>query len=225
MVDPELIDYIRAQSQQGVPAPMLRESLMEAGWAEHDIENALHDVAAGMRPVTAGASIHEDLAQVRGLVAHLASRVHRLEVRLTAAMPSAGLLEARPGPDETLPAPRSVGGSGIGKAIAAAVFLAAAAWFVEMRVAASDAVPVRLFVSLAALGVLSIVLAYGTMRRGAHATASALTATALGLWALATWHVWNTYHVVSWGIALALGILYLVIALVMGVWIERLARR
>lgn len=225
MVDPELIDYIRSQSQEGVPAPMLRETLMNAGWAEHDIENALHDVAAGMHPITAGASIHEDLAQVRGLVSHLASRVQRLEVRLAAATPPvAGMLEARPSPEETLPAPRRRSG-GLWKSLAAAAVLAAIAWFVELQVAESTDSPTALFISLAALGVIALALAYRSMRRGVRATATALTAVALGLWALTTWHVWYTYHSIVWTVALGLGILYLVIALVMGVWIERLARR
>jgi hypothetical protein len=225
MVDPELIDYIRSQSQQGVPAPMLREALMSAGWAEHDIENALHDVAAGMHPVTAGASIHEDLAQVRGLVAHLAGRVQRLEVRLASAGPPvAGMLEARPSPEETLPAPRKRQ-SGFWKSLSAAVVLAAVAWFVELQVAESTDGPMTLFISLAALGVLSLAFAYRSMRRGARSTATVLTAVALGLWALTTWHAWYTYHYFVWTVALALGILYVVIALVMGVWIERLAKR
>ena len=82
--DPDLIAYIRQETQDGVTAHELRETLMEAGWSELDVDNALHDVAAGLRPVTEGASIHEDLAQVRGMVAHLASRVQKLETRLTA---------------------------------------------------------------------------------------------------------------------------------------------
>lgn len=82
-VDPDLISYIRTQTQEGVTAHELRETLMEAGWSELDVDNGLHDVAAGLKPVTEGASIHEDLAQVRGMVAHLASRVKVLEARLT----------------------------------------------------------------------------------------------------------------------------------------------
>src|SRR4030042_2229232 len=82
MTVPEMIEYVRQQSQAGVSAQELRETLMAAGWSELDVENALHDVAAGLQPVTIGASIHEDLAQVRGLVAHLTTRVGRLEARL-----------------------------------------------------------------------------------------------------------------------------------------------
>jgi hypothetical protein len=83
--DPDLIAYIRQETQDGVTANELRETLMEAGWNELDVDNALHDVAAGLRPVTEGASIHEDLAQVRGMVAHLAVRVQKLEVQFIAA--------------------------------------------------------------------------------------------------------------------------------------------
>ena len=224
VTDPELVDYIRAQSALGVPAPMLRETLMGAGWAEHDIENALHDVAAGMHPVTMGASIHEDLAQVRGMVSHLATRVQRLESRLVSAdAPPAGMLEARPSPSETLPSPRK-GRSGLWSSLGAAAVLAAVAWFVELKVAETTEGPTSLFVSLAAAGILALAMAYRSMRRGARNAATALTALALGLWALATWHAWNTYHYFPWHIALGLGILYVVIALVMGVWVERFAR-
>ncbi|HUO75838.1 MAG TPA: hypothetical protein VMU12_02925 [Candidatus Paceibacterota bacterium] len=104
--DPDLIVYIRQQTQDGVTANELRETLMEAGWNEIDVDNALHDVAAGLRPVTEGASIHEDLAQVRGMVAHLASRVKTLETRLAQApaMPMAPGLPAGTGsPARELP--------------------------------------------------------------------------------------------------------------------------
>lgn len=97
MVPPDLVAYIREQSAQGIPAQSLREALLEAGWGELDVENALHDVAAGMEPLTTGASLHEDVAQVRGMVAHLATRIQRLEARLTAAasetLPSGELLQ------------------------------------------------------------------------------------------------------------------------------------
>lgn len=223
MVDPELVDYIRQQSQAGVPAPMLRETLMGAGWAEHDVENALHDVAAGMHPVTAGASIHEDLAQVRGLVAHLASRVQKIEVRLSsAAQPVAGMLDARPSPDETLPAPHRQRSGWLGS-LGAAVVLAAVAWFVQTEVAESAKGPAALFISLAAAGVIVFAMAYLRMRRGARSTATALTGLALGLWVLATWHAWATYDLIAWSIALGLGALFLVIAFVMGAWIDRFA--
>ena len=98
-VDPELISYIRQQTQEGVTAHELRETLMEAGWGELDVDNALHDVAAGLRPVTEGASIHEDLAQVRGMVAHLASRIQKLEARLVGAPAMSAILQLPVGTD------------------------------------------------------------------------------------------------------------------------------
>jgi hypothetical protein len=97
MPNSQLVSYLQEQTQQGASAQMLRESLMEAGWPELEIDNALHDVAAGLHPATPGASIHEDLAQVRGMVAHLAARVKTLEARL---LPSEFI-----GPDHELPAP------------------------------------------------------------------------------------------------------------------------
>lgn len=104
-VDLDLNSYVRQQTQNGVTANELRETLMEAGWAELDIDNALHDVAAGLRPVTEGASIHEDLAQVRGMVAHLASRVKMLETRLVQApvMPPMELTAGTGSPARELP--------------------------------------------------------------------------------------------------------------------------
>ena len=96
-VDPDLISYIRRETQNGVTAHELRETLMEAGWNELDVDNGLHDVAAGLRPVTEGASIHEDLAQVRGMVAHLAMRVNSLEARLI-QVPVPAMLPASPVP-------------------------------------------------------------------------------------------------------------------------------
>ncbi len=107
--DPELITYIRQQTQDGVTAHELRETLMEAGWNELDVDNALHDVAAGLKPVTEGASIHEDLAQVRGMVAHLASRVQKLETRLSAAPASSTLPAGTDVPARELPRPHSRG--------------------------------------------------------------------------------------------------------------------
>jgi len=160
------------------------------------------------------------------MVAHLATRVQRLEVRVASVdAPAAGMLEARPGPEETLPAPQSPKFGGFLRSLAAAVVLAAVAWFVELQVAEGDSGIIKILISLAAAGVLSLALAYRSMRRGARSAATALTAVALGLWALTTWHAWYTYHYFPWSVALGLGILYLVIALVMGVWIERLSRR
>lgn len=50
MPHPDLVAYIQQQIQKGMSAQTLRESLMEAGWQERDIENALNDVAAGSHP-------------------------------------------------------------------------------------------------------------------------------------------------------------------------------
>ena len=85
MANPELLSYIHEQTRQGMTAQDIRVALMESGWSERDVENAFHDVAAGLEPLTQGASIHEDLAQVRGMVSHLANRVRTIETRLIAA--------------------------------------------------------------------------------------------------------------------------------------------
>jgi len=85
----DLVSYIQDQTRQCTTAHAIHATLLSAGWSDADILNAFHDVAAGMLPMTTGVSIHEDLAQVRGMVAHLASRIGSLEesIRSSAMLP------------------------------------------------------------------------------------------------------------------------------------------
>src|SRR4030042_1826830 len=204
MTVPEMIEYVRQQSQAGVSAQELRETLMAAGWTEFDVENALHDVAAGLQPITVGASIHEDLAQVRGLVAHLTARVGRLEARLTNA-PGTPMLT---NPEPALPAPRRHWWG----------FLAVSLILVT--------VCVGMGVTLA--GVTALVVAlfgwfFVRHQRAWPARYSAAMAIAIGSWS--TWLAWRRFHVIEGTTALAIGVLFLVYLVVVARWLNRIERR
>ncbi len=88
MPSSELIDYIRSQTQEGASLATIRADLVAAGWPSNDVDDGVHAVASDLHPLTPGASIHEDLAQVRGVVAYLSARLKTAEdtvARLTAA--------------------------------------------------------------------------------------------------------------------------------------------
>ena len=222
MTVPELVAYIRHQSQAGVSAAQVREDLMATGWSELDVENALHDVAAGLSPVTAGASIHEDLAQVRGLVAHLSSRVGRLEARLSGAamltepeeLPSATMQPAR-----ALPVPRR----GTWGVITGAVVMLAACFGAGTALASvSTAFAGRALITAGAVCLVLAIAAWYYVRRN-HAWSAryaAAMAVALGAWSV--WLAWNSYALIEWTTASALGVLLLVYLVVAARWIRRL---
>lgn len=224
----ELIDYIREQTQQGVSAEALREELMEAGWHETDIENALHDVAAGLHPVTAGASIHEDLAQVRGMVAHLATRVRTLEARLVATdmlaapVPLSGLPGGTLEPSHTLSmAHRPV--RQVVLTVALALLCAVAGWYAASLLPRSSAAPITWLWAAAAVGLVLLAGSVILMRRGRQWGASILAALAVSVWAVDTVIAWRFWRLMEWTTALALGVLLLVIAVVAARWSDRLA--
>ncbi len=234
MAVPELVDYIQEQTQQGESAQNLRESLMEAGWQELDIENALHDVAAGLHPATPGASIHEDLAQVRGMVAHLADRVKGIEATLASsialpAQPQIGVQRELPssfiGPDHELTAGHSR--HTLARAVSLVVALGVAVLlgvYVTSLVSLHALAPLDQIVIAAAGGAFLIVMAGISMRRGHAWASSLLTAGAVALWATDALVSWRVYHYMDWMTATALCVLLLVATLVMGRWIGRLAR-
>jgi hypothetical protein len=225
----ELIDYIREQTQQGVSAEALREELMEAGWHQTDIENALHDVAAGLHPVTAGASIHEDLAQVRGMVAHLATRVRTLEAHLA----SVGVLGA-PAPMAVLPGGTPDASHTLSRAhrpgrrvvmtIAAALVCAAAGWYAASLIDRSGSAPVSWLMVAAASGLVLMAVSVILMRRGKGWAASILAALAVAVWAVDTIVAWRFWRMMEWTTALALGVLLLVVAVVAARWSDRLSK-
>jgi hypothetical protein len=231
MPSPDLVTYVRQQSHDGIAASDVRVSLLEAGWSELDIENAFHDVAAGMQPVSAGASLHEDLAQVRGMVAHLATRVRVLEASLPAGQ--AGLVGAPlPAPDASLrgaelrPERELTAGHESTAVRFLWVFFALAAsvavgWFFAQQ---SSAPAPWLWAAVGADLCVLIVLAVVLMKRGKAWGAAALTAVAVVEAALATASAAMVWDLIGSSVAIALGVLYLVFAVVMGRWIDRYAR-
>lgn len=222
---PELVDYVRTQTQEGVGAEYLRTALMEAGWQELDIDNALHDVAAGLHPATPGASIHEDLAQVRGLVAHLATRIKGVEARLASIPGQAMLPTSYIGADHEI-TDKPMGGMfihiiSILAAFAAAIFLGK---YATELIQNNSLSPRDFTVIIVALGAFLIDAGVVTMRRGRGWIATMLTAFGLMLWTAIVGISWRVYEFIQWPVALALGVLLLVIALVMSRWIEHLKR-
>jgi len=202
---------------------------MEAGWREADINNALHDVAAGLHPTTPGASIHEDLAQVRGMVAHLASRVHSIEATL-ASVASPGVQEQLPsgtlGPERELAAPKRH--HWFGRTVTLLALIALFGFigsYASGLVARHSLAPLDQLVIAAALGALLLVGAIVAMRRHSTWTASLLAASAVTLWGMDGLVSWRAYHYMEWTTAAALGVMLVVIAVVMGTWIHRYSAR
>jgi hypothetical protein len=225
MVSPDLIQYIREQTQDGVPAQDLRVALMESGWAERDVDNALHDVAAGLRPVTEGASIHEDLAQVRGMVAHLASRVRTLEAHLTNVGQVAELPAGTIGPERELTVGRT--GSVIGRVFGVFFTMALLAALVFYSIPYVLAHPQPQWVVMQGTilaGLFLLLWAYRAMKRGASLMAHLTLILAVGAWATVSWYAWRSYHLMEWSTALGLGVFLLVLWGVMRRWIKRYRR-
>ena len=229
MPDSDLVDYIQEQTQQGATAQNLRVVLMEAGWHESDINNALHDVAAGLSPATPGASIHEDLAQVRGMVAHLATRVHSIESTL-ASVGSLGMQEQLPsgtlGPGYEISAPKRPHWFGrtvmLLTLIGLFVFVGS---YTTGLVTRQSGAPLEQLVIVAAVGALLLVSAIAAMRRRNTWAASQLTASAVTLWGVEVLISWRVYHFMEWTTAMALGVFLVVIAIVSGTWVHRYSKR
>jgi hypothetical protein len=228
---PELVSYIRQQTQEGTTAEELRIALMESGWGEYEIENALHDVAAGLHPVTAGASIHEDLAQVRGMVAHLASRVKALETVLVSepsSLPSGQqipLPSGNVGPGRELPASHEPSRTTrILSLIGALILFWATGSYLSVQQAEEGSSAYGVLGILSAIGLGSLFVAYRSMHRHLHWKAQYATAIGITLWGLLAWHAWHTLHLVEWATAAGIGILLVVLTVVFARWIERFNR-
>lgn len=223
MASPDLVVYIRQQTQEGIPAQELRVALMEAGWNERDVDNALHDVAAGLQPVTSGASIHEDLAQVRGMVAHLASRVKVLEARLTGGVVGAlpELQQLPSGQAMPLPSPRRVHAVSALLPFLIATTLVVAGWPV---IGFTADVALRGLLLAVLLGLLCAFIGIRMMRRHHGWWARLFTAVAGASWALAGWYAWQTMGLMETTTAAALAVFIAVYLLVAGRWIERLVK-
>lgn len=229
MVYPDLVAYIQDQTQQGMGADLLRETLMEAGWRELDIDNALHDVAAGLHPVTAGASLHEDLAQVRGMVAHLAGRVRILEAHLAEAptMPmQAELPSGTIGPERELMPARHHSSwlrHGVAVLFGVMVFLALRGYAAAL-VARNAMAPTDQFVVALAIGLVLLIAAFVAMRMHWVWPASLATDAAVALMGLTAWIAYHTYHSMEKSTFIGIAVLLVVIFGVMERWSDRLAR-
>ncbi len=229
----ELVDYIQAQTQEGVSAQELRVSLMEAGWHEVDIENALHDVAAGLHPATPGASIHEDLAQVRGMVAHLAARMKDLEGTIAAFASSPQRLALEPqgqlpsafiGAERELPpAPVSL----FSRALTFTLTLLGSIGLARYGVSLVQRQQVALqdfHIIVGAFGLLALVLSVVLIRQGRAWSGMMTCITALTVWLIDIDLAWRTYHSIGWMVGVALVLLCCAIAFVIRRWSVRLAK-
>lgn len=213
MSNPDLVTYIQEQTQQGVSAQTLREALMESGWQEMHIENAFHDVAAGLHPATPGASIHEDLAQVRGMVAHLASRVGHIE----ALLPSTFI-----GPDHELTHTESH--AVFWRATSTIVLIGLSVWlgvYTTELISRAALAPLDQIIIAAALGLVLMCSAVASILWRAAWVASVLTAAAIALWAADIFIAWHVYHFTGWVVAVGLGVLLIAGIFAMGRWIDR----
>jgi len=228
MPESELISYITEQTQQGVSAELLRQTLMEAGGDEKENANALHDVAAGLEPLTEGISLHEDVSQVRSMVAHLASRMRVVEAALASvgALPMQGQLpNGMIGPDHELPMPRHAWRLGtMTTTIVALGVVFATRTYAYRLIDQNVLAPVDLAIIAAGAGVLLLIAGYIAMRLHRAWVASFFTGSAVAVWALTGWIAWRSYHFIERSTAAALGALLLILALVMGRWIDRLGR-
>lgn len=230
----ELIDYIKTQTQEGVSAQELRVALMEAGWHEVDIENGLHDVAAGLRPATPGSSIHEDLAQVRGMVAHLAVRIKDVEKTIASlasdptmqALPTQGLL-----PSTYIGAERELmvrhSPSRLYRVMSAILTMLCSVSVAQYGASLVHREAVALqdyHIMIGAFGILVLILSVVFLRQGRAWLATLLSFGVLIVWAFDVDMAWRTYHSLDQSVAIALWVLFVVIAGVIRRWSIRLAR-
>ncbi len=173
----EIVDYIHTRTQEGASAQELRATLMAAGWHESDIENGLRDVAIGLHPATPGASIHEDLAQVRGMVAHLATRLQGIETTV-ASLPTSFI-----GPDHELMESHKPGF--FGRALSLTLTILAT---VGLGLYGADAVPRGIItaqdyqIMLGAIGALFAVVSMVLIRRYRAWSGWLLCGGAVALW-------------------------------------------
>lgn len=218
----ELDAYVAEQFGQGADAETVKRALLEAGWSEADVDNALRDVMADAVPVAA-VSVHDDIVRMRHAMNDLDRRVRRLETSLAAA-PSATLPSGRADVEHALPASRK------GRVKSMLLWAVLAAVFVligygGMASFVKDAVtPVTRVWAEAAIGIVLASGGFVTGRMKRRGLANLLTGTGLAFVALATVGAWYLNYI-EWSVAVALGGLLLTLALVLGrfydVWAMR----
>lgn len=216
----ELDSYIAEQIGQGLDAQTIKHALLEAGWVEVDVDNALRDVAADAIPATA-VSVHDDIVRMRHAVNELNTRVNKLEAHLAAA-PQATLPGGTAGPEHTLPEPpahttrKLLTWGGL-----AVLFVLIG--YVGMKSITQDAItPVSRIWAEVFVGVVLTSAGFVSGRMKKHSAANWLTGTGLAFGALATVGAWYLNYI-EWSVAFALGALLVTLALVMGrfydVWV------
>ena len=210
----ELDAYVAEQIAQGVDAQTIKGALLEIGWKEVDVDNALRDVAADAVPNTA-VSVHDDILRMRHAVNALDKRVRLLETRLAASSGEGG----DPVTHGSHHGATTQGQRGHSRRIVTYAGLAVlfmAIGYAGMSTIVSDSVtPVsRIWAEVTVGGVLASA-GFVTGRMKKRSVANLLTGAGLSLAALATVGAWYVNYL-DWSIAVALGALLVTLALVLG---------
>lgn len=209
----ELDVYIAEQIGKGLDAQSVKRTLLEAGWLEADVDNALRDVAADAIPTTSVA-VHDDVVHMRRTLNDLEKRVQALESQVAAA-PEAMLPSGTADAGHALPQPP---GRALRKTLTwiglTVLFLLIG--YVGMRSITQDAItPVSRIWAEVFVGTVLASAGFVSGRMKKHSAANWLTGTGLAFGALATVGAWYLNYL-DWSVALALGALLVTLALVMG---------
>jgi len=209
----ELDAYIAGQVAQGLDAQTIKKAVLEAGWLEIDVDNALRDVAADAIPATA-VSAHDDIVRMRNALNSLDERVKHLESRLSAA-PEATLPSGTIGPERELPEPPAKGKRRIMAWIGLSLLFILIG-YVGMKSIVQDAItPVSRLWAEAFVGFTLASAGFVSGRMKKRGAANLLTGTGLAFAALATVGAWYLNYI-EWSVALAVGALLVTLALVLG---------
>jgi len=222
MAHQDITEYVAGQIAQGVSAQIIKEALLASGWLEVDADNALRDAAAGTAPAVV-ASFQDDLLRVRHAVNELDERVQRIEGRLAVVGPGEGTLETGfIGPDHELESGEPAMSRNLTVAVFAVLFFIAG-YLGMMLISTETLTPVTRVWIEAALGVAVAVGGYFAGRAGRRVMANVMTGIGLALVSLATVGAWYLLYL-DWTVAVALGALFVTLALVLGRFYDRWAK-
>ena len=223
MAHQELSEYVTEQIAQGVPAQIIKEALLSAGWMQADADNALRDAAAKSSPV-ALTSFKDDLVRVRHAVNSLDVRVKSIESRLAVAGPGEGMLESGViGPDHELP-PGTPWYRTAAPVVGFVTLFFVFGYLGMMLISRESLTPLNRIWVEAALGAGIAVGGFFAGRSGHRSMANVMTGIGLALFSLATVGAWYV-HYLDWSVALALGALFVTLALVLGRFYDRWASK
>lgn len=209
----ELDAYIAEQIGQGLDAQTVKRTLLETGWLEIDVDNALRDVAADAIPATA-VSIHDDMVRMRHAVNDLDKRIGHLETAL-AAVPEATLSNGTMGPEKALPEPPVHQWRRILMWLGLTVLFVLIGYVSMASIARDSITPVSRIWAEVFIGIVLTSAGFITGRMKKRAMANLLTGTGLAFAALATIGAWYLNYI-EWSVALAVGALLVTLALVLG---------